>query len=193
MIRLHYIILFVIISGFCGCVKTAPEKIDRFSLVNRHNILLNKPDIESVLSVGNGEIAYNVGITGLQSFPGYYSAYPLTIQSQWGWHSFPNNHGYTLVDVSKEMIIRGEKRMYPSIRYSLQNPSAGKDNPAYNYLRQNPHRINLGCIGFDYEMEDGKEMKISDIINPTQKLNLWNGEIISDFRLEEKSVHVKTL
>jgi len=135
------------------------EMIDRYALVNRHNIKITEPDVESVLSVGNGEIAYNVDITGFETFPDYYTKYPLITMAQWGWHSFPNVNNYTLADVSEEMEIRGKKHMYPSIGYSLENPAAGLDNPAYVYLRQNPHKINLGCIGFDYQMVDDEIMK----------------------------------
>ena len=167
-------------------------KIDRYALVNRHSITISEPDIESVFSVGNGEMAFNVGITGLQTFPGYYSKFPVVTLSQWGWHSFPNSRGYTLADVSEEMIIRGEKHRYPSVGYSIENPTAGLDNPAYQYLNKNPHKFNLGCIGFDYQMSDGKNMEMSDVKEPSQKLDLWNGTVHSDFTLDDKRVEVKT-
>jgi len=95
--------LFIPLLGY----SNNPEKIDRYSLVNQHNIHNTKSDIESVLSVGNGDIAFNMDITGLQTFQADYTKYPLITLSQWGWHSFPNLNGYTLEDVYEEMEIRG--------------------------------------------------------------------------------------
>jgi hypothetical protein len=43
-------------------------KIDRFTLVTRHNPTLNKFDLLSPLSVGNGEFAFTADVTGLQTF-----------------------------------------------------------------------------------------------------------------------------
>ena len=70
-------------------------RIDRHSLVSRNNPVVNSMDTLSSLSVGNGELAYTVDATGLQSFPEYYAGgICLGTQSQWGWHSFPNTEGY---------------------------------------------------------------------------------------------------
>ncbi|UCD52416.1 MAG: hypothetical protein JSW27_07215, partial [Phycisphaerales bacterium] len=44
-------------------------RIDRGSVVNRHNVTLTAPDPLTPLSVGNGEFAFNADITGLQTFP----------------------------------------------------------------------------------------------------------------------------
>ncbi|MCX7028756.1 MAG: glycoside hydrolase family 65, partial [Spirochaetes bacterium] len=64
--------------------------IDRIGLVRRHNPVLRSFDCRCPLSVGNGEIAFTVDGTGLQTFRGTYEeGVPLCTQAQWGWHSFP--------------------------------------------------------------------------------------------------------
>ena len=55
--------------------------IDRHALVTRHNVVLDAADPTTALQVGNGEIAFGVDVTGLQTFYG-------NTMSHWGWHSF---------------------------------------------------------------------------------------------------------
>ena len=44
------------------------KSIDRYVLVARHNVVLDSVNIISPLSVGNGEFAFTVDVTGLQTF-----------------------------------------------------------------------------------------------------------------------------
>ena len=46
--------------------------IDRRALVTRHDVVIDKPDPLTPLSVGNGEFAFTADITGLQTFPHAY-------------------------------------------------------------------------------------------------------------------------
>lgn len=57
-------------------------KIDRMALVRRHNVTLTKLDRNMPMQVGNGEFAFGMDITGLQTFV------PFKTMSQWGWNSF---------------------------------------------------------------------------------------------------------
>ena len=76
------------------------HKIDRHALISRHNIVLNQSDTLGSLSVGNGEFAYTVDITGMQTFPHEYeNGISLGTQSQWGWHTIPTDSNYTIEDV----------------------------------------------------------------------------------------------
>src|SRR3954451_12651157 len=64
--------------------------IDRHALVARHNVVLKSVNARSPLTVGNGEFAFGVDVTGLHTFPdAYEKGIPLSTQSQWGWHSIP--------------------------------------------------------------------------------------------------------
>lgn len=59
------------------------ERIDRHALVSRHNFVLTSFDGEHPVQVGNGEFAFGMDITGLQTFA------PFNTMSHWGWHSSP--------------------------------------------------------------------------------------------------------
>lgn len=77
--------------------------IDREALVERNSPVVTAFDSLASLSVGNGEFAYTVDITGLQTFPdNYKKGVPLGTQSQWGWHSFANPGRLTSEETLKE-------------------------------------------------------------------------------------------
>ena len=77
--------------------------IDREALVERNSPVVTAFDSLASLSVGNGEFAYTVDITGLQTFPdNYKKGVPLGTQSQWGWHSFANPDRLTPEETLKE-------------------------------------------------------------------------------------------
>ncbi|HSV91481.1 MAG TPA: hypothetical protein VLH81_00335, partial [Desulfobacterales bacterium] len=109
--------------------------IDRQGLVGRHNPVLHAFNPRSPLSVGNGEFAFTVDATGLQTFREAYGAgVPLCTQAQWGWHSFPT-HGDTPALCLEPYDAGGRTIGYPT-------SSAGQEE-AFHYLRRNPHRLNL--------------------------------------------------
>jgi hypothetical protein len=164
-------------------------RIDRFALATRHNITLTKPDPLTPLSVGNGEFAFTADITGLQTFPAYYErGMPLGTLSQWGWHSLPNPQSYRLADVLEDYEIAGRKVPYASGR-----GRSGGYSPAADWLRANPHRLDLGRIGLRLTKSDGSAAAIEDLANTSQTLDLWTGLLRSRFDLEGQSVQVLTI
>ena len=62
-----------------------------------------------------------------------------------------------------------------------------------NWLRANPHRLHLGRIGFALTRADGSPAAPSDLTDIRQTLDLWNGVILSHFRLDGEAVDVETL
>src|SRR5260370_34190681 len=73
------------------------KPIDRHALVTRHNIVLRTVDVQSPLSVGNGEFAFTADVTGLQTFDENYNhTIPLSTMSQWRFHPIPNTQGFSL-------------------------------------------------------------------------------------------------
>lgn len=165
------------------------DKIDRKALVSRHNIKMTKVDSLSSLSVGNGGFACTVDVTGLQTFPNYYAhGVPLGTQSEWGWHSFPNKNNYKLEETFKEYDLNGRK-----ISYATQQKGPERIKDATDYFRQNPHRLQLGNIGFEIIKKDGSIATIDDIKNIHQTLDLWAGEIKSHFTIEGQDVDVATV
>ena len=93
----------------------------------RNNPRVTQIDTLSSLTVGNGEFAFTVDATGLQTFPEYYrKGVPLGTQSQWGWHSFPNAENYTHSETLKEYDFgHGHTELYYGfIIVNAQNPTA---------------------------------------------------------------------
>ena len=58
--------------ALAACTSPQEEAIDRHALVTRNNPEVTAMDSLSSLSVGNGEFAYTVDATGLQTFPEVY-------------------------------------------------------------------------------------------------------------------------
>lgn len=184
-----FLLFFATIINFSSCTQNS--KIDRIALVNRHNIENSIIDSLNSLSVGNGEFAFTVDITGLQTFPEFYSkGISLGTMSEWGWHTGENPENFQLADVYKTYDVHGR-----NVEYVRQfRPSEDiRKGAASDWLRTNPHRIHLGMIGLQILKADGTEISISDIQNPVQKLNLWTGGIDSRFTIEGVPVHIKTV
>ena len=71
--------------------------IDRHALVTRHDVVLTNFDVNNPLSVGNGEFAFTVDATGLQTFSAAFEkTTPLGTLSDWGWHTIPNTNGWDI-------------------------------------------------------------------------------------------------
>ena len=167
-----------------SCPVSGKSGIDRKDLVSRNNPHLTTADTLGALSVGNGEFAFTADITGLQTFPTEYSkGIPLGTQSQWGWHSFPNVNGYNHNETLKEFDFgRGRKELY-----AVQFSEKGRQQEAADYFRANPHRLHLGSVGLEL-----KDASLSDIKNPDQTLDMWNGVIFSNFEVNNSSYRVVT-
>ena len=189
----HILYLLFCITLFAGCdpqnqnAERDSEKIDRFDLVNRHNVELTSPDTLASLSVGNGEFAFTVDVTGLQSFPEYYdNGISLGTQSQWGWHVIPTDENYQL----EEVVITRTSCDGEEIPFPVQH-SEGRKADATNWLRTNPHRLHLGMIGLEMLKENGEKAEIHDLENIDQTLNLWTGGIESRYEIEGVPVVVE--
>lgn len=160
------------------------RKIDRKALVTRHNPVIREWLPLSPLSVGNGEFAFTADLTGLQTFPERYEV-PLGTQSQWGWHHSGGKGRWSLDDV--RMQYRDESRQrggYPVRPEDREEP--------YHWLRQNPHRLQLGQIGFRFESEAGVPLTAQQITDAEQTLDLWSGTLVSRFQADGVPVQVIT-
>ena len=163
------------------------DKINRHALVSRHNVTISEVDTLEALSVGNGEFAFTVDVTGLQSFPELYeNGIPLATQSQWAWHSFPNIENYKIDDVAQE-FESCNSRLIPV----ANQHESGRAKDAGDWLRTNPHRLHLGLVGLLIQKEDGSPAEIDDLINIEQQLDLWTGKITSKFLIQGNPVQVE--
>lgn len=181
----HVLLMGVLCTGIASLPvlsQTTPP-INRYSLVSRHNPVVEQFDALSPLTVGNGRFAFTADVTGLQSFPEQYeSGIPLSTQSEWGWHSFPNPHGYQLADAMQTYDTYGREVPYAS----KQRSEAGE------WLRASPHRLGLARIGLEFIKEDGTRAEPSDVQTPRQRLDLWTGKLSSYFVLDGHAVMVET-
>lgn len=183
MKKLFYPLLAIALTA-CGSEKQAP--IDREALLTRNNPQVSAFDSLSSLSVGNGEFAFTVDATGLQTFPELYKkGVPLGTQSQWGWHSFGNPDNYKPEEYLKEFDFgRGHKELY-----ACQFKEEGRQKGASEWFRVNPHRLHLGIVG----LELGDSVKASDITDIQQTLDLMHGQIVSHFTLNGNAFNVQTV
>lgn len=187
-VRMRTVICMLLSGLFLSCGTSQPEKIDRQALVKRNSPQITEFDKHSSLSAGNGNFAITVDATGLQTFPELYSdGVPLGTQSQWGWHSFPNNQNYKTEETLKNYNFRGWDEPY-----AVQFNEPGRAQDAANYYRINPHRLHLGYIGLELTDESGQLLKADQISGVNQELNLWEGIISSSFLAENDSVKVST-
>ncbi len=184
------VLLLIAVLALFGCNRhqntTGSNAIDRHALVARHNVVISAPDTLGSLSVGNGEFAYTVDVSGLQTFPEEYeNGISLGTQTQWAWHSFANERNYNLEDVAKEFeSCDGTAAPYP-----VQH-AEGRAGEATRYLRGNPHRLHLGLIGLVLKKKNGEIAALSDLANINQQLDLWSGKISTTYEVEGAPVHV---
>jgi hypothetical protein len=177
--------LFILIS----CSSKIP--IDRYSLITRHNIVNTSIDSLNSLSVGNGNFAFTVDITGLQTFPEFYSrGISLGTMSNWGWHTGENPDSFSLRDVYRSYNVHGRQIDYV---HQFRSGEDKRKAAVSDWLRANPHRIHLGMIGLQILDKDGKEISVDDIRDNIQTLNLWTGEIESRFSVDGIPVVVRTV
>lgn len=156
------------------------EPIDREAVVKRHRVCTTGTLLKSPAQVGNGKFAFGMDITGLQTFV------PFNTLSDWGWHSFPLPEGMKAEDYRPVVVETHGKK----IAYELRDPAQPELS---EWLTKNPHRYNLGRIGFRLLREDGKEAQEIDLGNARQEIDLWTGVVYSRFELNRKEVKVRTV
>ena len=64
---------------------------------------------------------------------------------------------------------------------------------AVAWLRANPHRFDLGRVGFVLRHTDGRKAEIADLAATSQTLDFWRGVVKSRFELDGKPARVVTV
>lgn len=198
--------LTILILAICASVVSA-QKIDRKALLKRNNPIVTDISELNSLTVGNGDFAFTVDPTGLQTFPEVYSkGVPLGTMSSWAWHYNENKGDYSFYETLETHDFgHGHKEVYagqPSKAELLtaggksanvgttanepQGNKAARRQAAVDFFRANPHRIHMGSVGF-------YGIKTSDLKNIRQELQLEQGEIVSRYKLNGKPVEVRTV
>ncbi|MEY4917441.1 MAG: hypothetical protein RL616_1354 [Verrucomicrobiota bacterium] len=163
--------------------------IDCHALVSRHEVVLTNFDATNPLSVGNGQFCFTVDATGLQTFPeAFAETTPLGTLSDWGWHTIPTTNNWNVDTFHFKEFPDLNGRLVPYC-----DVPGNKKTPEIQWLRSNPHRLHLGQIGFVLRHADGSLAMTNDLKAIEQKLDLWNGEIISRFTFDGETVEVHTV
>ncbi|HEX6636353.1 MAG TPA: hypothetical protein VF033_01750 [Steroidobacteraceae bacterium] len=181
--------LLAFLSLMLAATTSVAAPIDRHALVTRHSPTLTSVDPSAPFMVGNGSIALTADITGLQTFQDQYSPLvPLMTQAQWAWHSFPNPKGFRIDDAMVSMKLPGGgTRRYPA----LTNWDQAQAEPI-KWLRENPHRFNLGRLGLYLAHADGRAVAFADLADTRQRLDLWTGRLTSRFTFDGVPVEIET-
>lgn len=167
------------------------QGIDRQEVVKRNNPSVTAVDSLGSLSVGNGHFATTVDVTGLQSYPEYYKkGISLCAQSDWGWHSYPNEKGYKVEETwGAKDLGHGHEELYAVQHRDKTTRGYG----ASEYYRINPHRLNLGAAGIVFVDKKGKQVPITSLTDINQRLDMWSGVITSSYKVQNKPVYVTTV
>jgi hypothetical protein len=163
------------IAGYVLLAGIAPgaDRIDRQSLVTRHNIEWN--EATGQIPLGNGEFCFNADGTGLQTFGG-------NSMSHWGWHSFPLPEGEKPENVpATGTLMQGRVQGGDSI---------GTSGNLRSWMFNNPHIMNLGRIRLC--RSNGVELAPTDITGLTRTLDLWSGAHTSVYQIDGEPVSVET-
>ncbi|KAK2607287.1 hypothetical protein N8I77_005972 [Diaporthe amygdali] len=163
----------------------AASPIQRQQVVQAFNVRRNASSSTTPLQVGNGNFAFGVDVTGLQTFK------PFATMSTWGWHNSslpttPNQtsvNDYTGLDWWTPPLDFSDDGQL--VNYAQPNPA---ENDISTWLIQNPQRLNLGNIGFWF---GGANVTEDDLEDTSQVLDLWTGTIFSSFSYNGSKVTVE--
>ncbi|KAJ9191527.1 hypothetical protein DTO164E3_8813 [Paecilomyces variotii] len=134
------------------------------------------------IQIGNGNFAFGADITGLQTLQ------PFNTLSSWGWHntSLPNNTtpaNFTGLDWWTHGRL---------VNYDQPNPAEPEIS---QWLIANPHRVNLGRVGFAFFEGDVavNVLMERDVSSAMQELDLYSGSVKSVFTVNGSEVEVTTV
>ena len=179
--------------------------IDRRALVRRHDVVLTAPEATLPLTVGNGDFACTVDITGMQTFTEFHDpraaflrpATNTCTQTTWGWHEMPNPEGYTMAGATTVYDTPRGPVAYPDRFDMMAALGVGNVDPemaAGNWLAENPHRLDLGRVGLALRPHAAAEPDTDPAVlaDVHQHLDLWTGTIHSRFTYAGETVEVTT-
>ncbi len=181
MLRPLHVPLLAIAVALALIPSARAQPIDREAVVTRHNVRNSALNPEAALTIGNGDFALTVDVTGLQGLERIYldNGLPLETRATWAWHEFPNTEGHTLADASGPINFHGREILYPI----KQNSPAGK------YFRENPQPMPLGQFSF---VLFGEPLRTEDIAGVDQTLDVWTGVVTSRLLVRGEPLEVTT-
>lgn len=164
--------------------------INRKKIIESFSPIIYEINNNSPFTIGNGSFGFTADVTGLQTLYPYYDTdggFPLCSLSQWGWNrhyfkdkTYPSRQdlNYTTYETPIDHRI---------IKYPVEAAEGNED--IYEWFRKNPHRCNLYRIGF---LHDNSPINKSDVKVIYQKMDIYQGILISNFQIKNKDVYVET-
>ena len=172
-------------------------------------------DPRAPLQLGNGNFAFTADVTGLQTLPAHYpvrsdSGEPigtlLGTMSSWGWHSVPFDHlpgvapgtpapsiEVALRDYQTPTAVGGVRGLrtvpYVDLKQEQWGGVTGEPDVREEWLRNNPHRLDLGRIGFWF---GDAPIAVDELREIDQRLDLASGILTSHFTLRGDRFTVTT-
>ena len=175
--------------------------IDRRAVVGRYPLLTDVVDgtlldPADVFTLGNGDFAFNVDATGLQTFNTSFAtrgpALDLNTLSSWAFHSTPGindgtadgrNAALRLFNFTTFPTPTGAHTVRP-ITLATDNNNSGQFS---QWSMSNPHRVGLGQLSFRVlrpsAIADPPEANWETVTNIRAALDTWTGAFTSSFVL----------
>lgn len=112
---MHISVILSSCISFLWLLNVNASSIQRQKIVQAYNVYRNVSSGTTPLQVGNGNFAFGVDVTGLQTFK------PFATMSTWGWHNFslPITPNQTSVE-GKNRLIYMEQRLFVDKMKTLQ-------------------------------------------------------------------------
>jgi hypothetical protein len=193
--------------------------IDRRRLVRTHNPVYTAAHPTAVLTVGNGDIAMSVDVSGLQTFPGFHEIVPdprrrmtdgvdglpeqevrafdaddfqipLRTQSSWGWYRTRTKRRFRFEDTESVYQTSRGPVSYPD-RMGLQRASdpIAPEYEAGAWFHYNPRRAHLGRLAL-VDPRGGEVRHPSLLTDVRTELDLWSASVHADYTLDGARVSV---
>jgi hypothetical protein len=198
-------------------------KLDRRRTVRAHNPVLTTAHPTGVLTVGNGDIALSVDVSGLQTFPSFHElvpdprrvvrdrlsglppqrerAYdpddfqiPLRTQSTWGWYRTGTTRELSLRDaVTRYETARGSVPYLDRMGLQRAADPIPEELEPGAWFQLNPRRAHLGRLAL-VRTRGATPLDDPRLIRDARtELDLWSGSVRAEYTIEGEPVAVTTV
>lgn len=197
--------------------------VDRRRLVRRHNPVLTAAHPTGVLTVGNGDVALTVDITGLQTFPAFHELepdphrvagtgidglpeqrvrvfdvddfqIPLRTQSSWAWYRTRTTREFDRDEtVTRYDTARGPVPYYDRMGLQRAGDEIAEEFAAGAWFHYNPRRAHLGRLVLTPPAGAPQLIDIAAMTDPRAELDLWSGRVRAEYSIGGEAVTVTTV
>lgn len=197
--------------------------VDRRRLIRRHNPVLTAPHPVDTLTVGNGDIAMTVDLSGLQTFPSFHELrpdplrvvadgstglpeqrqrpfdrddfqIPLRTQSSWGWYRTRAEREYGLDEAATEyQTMRGPVPYLDRMGLQRAADPIPDELAPGAWFAYNPRRMHLGRLALDATKDGPLIEHPNQLLDARSELDLWSGTVHSEYQLDGAPVVVTTV